>query len=72
MSNATATKPTDIATEIENTDAAAVLLDDGSPYRSFCGGSDTLERLGLMDHDGQVSDVGRDVRDILRSWRRSA
>lgn len=53
----------EIADAIEGSDAAAILTD--RPYRSFCSGSDTLEKLGLWTGDCEVSDLGRDVRQIL-------
>lgn len=59
-----APSPAEIAAEIEGTDAAAVLL--GFPFRSFCNGSDALERLGLWNHDGETTDAGREVAAILR------
>lgn len=49
--------------------AKAILLDKSvSPAAglSFCRGSEELERLGLCDVDGQLSDMGLQVRDRLR------
>ena len=69
----TATAPTatrrvdDLVLEIEGTPAAEILLD--IPCSRFCSGSDTLERLGLWDCDGGLTDLGRDVRDYLRQDR---
>lgn len=53
----------DMADFIEGTDAAGVLCELG--YRSFCGGSDRLIELGLIDIDGQESDLAVAVKKEL-------
>lgn len=53
-----------IVDALDETDAAAILL--GLPYRSFCNGSDSLVEHGVWTDDGEVTDLGYDVRDALR------
>lgn len=62
--------PASIASEIYGTDAAAVLLNDGTPYRSFCNGYDVLEARGLISGDGEVTELGYEVRELLREYAR--
>lgn len=54
-----------IANEILDTDTAALLIDDRARVRSFCGSSDALVELGLWDNDGQITDLGYAVRDLV-------
>jgi hypothetical protein len=44
------------------------VLTDGEycTYRSFCSGCDELERAGLIDHDGQNSELANDIIEMLR------
>lgn len=44
--------------------ATAILLE--RPYKSYCSGSDQLVETGCWTNDGELTDLGLEVRNVLR------